>query len=86
MDYGPRTPPQSDQGPAGQAPELPPADIPVARMDNNAFRETLSAINVGLETFHDSLAAQGADVIHVEWRPPAGGNEQLMSLLELMRS
>jgi FdrA protein len=63
-----------------------PADIPVSRMDNNAFRETLSAINVGLETFHDSLAAQGADVIHVEWRPPAGGNEQLMSLLELMRS
>jgi YidC/Oxa1 family membrane protein insertase len=30
VDYGPRTPPQSDQGPAGQAPELPPADIPVA--------------------------------------------------------
>jgi FdrA protein len=51
-----------------------------------AFQEELVAINVGLETFHDSVAAQGAKVVQVEWRPPAGGNEALMSLLEKMRS
>jgi len=51
-----------------------------------AFQEDLVAINVGLETFHDSLAAQGARVVQVEWRPPAGGNEALMSLLDKMRT
>lgn len=55
-------------------------------VDQEAFHRELAAINVGLETFHDSLAGQGAKVIHVEWRPPAGGNETLMALLEKMRS
>jgi FdrA protein len=44
-----------------------------------------SAINVGLESFADSLASQDAAVLHVDWRPPAGGNEKLMSILERMR-
>jgi FdrA protein len=55
-------------------------------VDELAFQGDLAAINVGLETFHDSLAEQGAAVIQVEWRPPAGGNEALMALLEKMRS
>jgi FdrA protein len=50
------------------------------------FRQPLAAINVGLESFHDSLIAQGAQAIHVEWRPPAGGNEKLASLLSRMKS
>jgi len=45
----------------------------------------LSAINVGLESFAESLTAQGASVIHVDWRPAAGGNEKLMAILERMR-
>jgi FdrA protein len=44
-----------------------------------------AAINVGLESFHESLTAQGAQVIHVEWRPPAGGNEKLAALLQKMK-
>jgi FdrA protein len=55
-------------------------------VDEKAFHTDLAAINVGLETFLDSLAAQGAAAIQVEWRPPAGGNEALMALLEKMRS
>ncbi|UCG23019.1 MAG: acyl-CoA synthetase FdrA [Chloroflexota bacterium] len=51
-----------------------------------AFQGSLAAINVGLETFYDSLVAQGAAAVHVEWRPPAGGNEKLLALLEQMRS
>ncbi len=43
--------------------------------------DSVSCINVGLEHFHDSLVAQEADVVHVEWRPPAGGNERLQSIL-----
>jgi FdrA protein len=44
-----------------------------------------SAINVGLESFAASLINQGAPVIHVDWRPPAGGNERLMGILARMR-
>jgi FdrA protein len=43
--------------------------------------ESISCINVGLEHFHDSLVAQEAEAIHVEWRPPAGGNERLQGIL-----
>ncbi|MFQ5525044.1 MAG: acyl-CoA synthetase FdrA [Thermoanaerobaculia bacterium] len=46
--------------------------------------DTVSCINVGLEHFHDSLAAQEAQVVHVEWRPPAGGNERLQAILAKM--
>ena len=43
--------------------------------------ESISCINVGLEHFHDSLVAQEVEVVHVEWRPPAGGNEKLQAIL-----
>ena len=45
----------------------------------------ISAINVGLESFYDSLTAQDANAVHVDWRPPAGGNEQLMAILRKMK-
>ncbi len=46
---------------------------------------TFAAINVGLESFTDSLRDQGAEVVHVDWRPPAGGDERLASLLTRLR-
>jgi FdrA protein len=45
----------------------------------------LAAINVGLESFYDSLTGQGAAAVHVDWRPPAGGNEKMMALLARMK-
>jgi FdrA protein len=45
----------------------------------------LAAINVGLESFYDSLTGQGATAVHVDWRPPAGGNEKMMALLARMK-
>ena len=50
-----------------------------------AVRGPLAAINVGLESFYDSLVAQGAQAVQVEWKPPAGGNEKLAALLARMR-
>jgi FdrA protein len=50
------------------------------------FGGDLAAVNVGLESFYDSLKSQGASVIQVDWRPPAGGNEQLMAILAKMRA
>jgi FdrA protein len=61
-----------------QADGFPPVDLA-------ALRQPLAAINVGLESFTASLTAQGAPVIHVNWRPPAGGNEKLMGILERMK-
>ncbi len=51
-----------------------------------AINEPLAAINVGLETFYESLTTQGAQAIHVEWRPPAGGDDRLQSILEKMKA
>ncbi|MEM7587296.1 MAG: acyl-CoA synthetase FdrA [Acidobacteriota bacterium] len=45
----------------------------------------IAAINVGLEIFHDGLQAQEASSVHVDWRPPAGGNERLAAILRRMR-
>ena len=45
----------------------------------------LAAVNVGLELFHDSLREQGCEVVHVDWRPPAGGNEKLAAILERLK-
>ena len=49
------------------------------------LNQPLAAINVGLESFYESLIAQGAQAVQIEWRPPAGGNEKLASLLARMK-
>ena len=49
------------------------------------FGDGLTAINVGVESFYDSLKAQGATAVQVDWRPPAGGNEKLMAILAKMK-
>jgi hypothetical protein len=33
----------------------------------------LRVVNVGLELFAAELASTGIPVVHVDWRPPAGG-------------
>ena len=47
--------------------------------------QPFAAINIGLESFYESLSSQGAQAIHVDWRPPAGGNEKLAALLQKMK-
>lgn len=58
---------------------------PYPPVNTTAFQSPFAAINVGLESFYDSLTTQGAPVVQVEWRPPAGGNEKLMALLAKMK-
>jgi FdrA protein len=58
------------------------ADVPV---NLEQLKQPLAAINVGLESFYDSLISQEAQAVHVEWRPPAGGNEKLAALLAKMK-
>ncbi len=49
------------------------------------LHDPVSAINVGVESFSQSLAAQGATVAQVDWRPPAGGNDRLAGILARMK-
>ncbi|MBA3530681.1 MAG: acyl-CoA synthetase FdrA [Ardenticatenales bacterium] len=68
-----------------QALNAPAPTAAVERVDLSVLQQPLVAINVGLESFTESLTAQGATALQVRWRPPAGGNERLMSILERMR-
>jgi FdrA protein len=42
----------------------------------------LIVINVGLRGFAESLEAQEIDVVQVDWNPPAGGDQEMIDLLE----
>jgi len=41
----------------------------------------MHVINIGLELFAETLANQNVNVLHVEWKPPAGGDNKMMELL-----
>lgn len=60
--------------------------VPLPQVDLSAINQPLAAVNFGLESFKESLESQQARVIHVDWRPPASGNEKLMSILERMKN
>lgn len=49
------------------------------------FSEGPRVINIGLSWFTESLAAHTIPFVHVDWRPPAGGNSHLLGLLERLR-
>lgn len=46
------------------------------------FDSEIEVINIGLERFNDALIAQEISTIHVKWRPPAGGKEELEKILD----
>ncbi|HUN22055.1 MAG TPA: acyl-CoA synthetase FdrA [Anaerolineales bacterium] len=56
----------------------------LANVQNN-LDQPFAALNVGLESFAQSLQTQSAAVQHLNWRPPAGGNDKLMALLRKMK-
>ncbi len=67
-----------------QVPEAA-SDFTAAPVDLETLQKTLSGINIGLESFAENLVAQGTPTVQVDWRPPAGGNEKLMAILERMK-
>lgn len=42
----------------------------------------IEAINIGVEDFAENLEAQGAQVVHVSWTPPAGGDPEIIAILD----
>lgn len=53
---------------------------------NELFKQELKVINMGLRSFANDLKSQGVTVIHVDWRPVAGGNKKMASLLSKLKS
>ena len=48
----------------------------------NLLDKKLKVINIGIKTFAEDLEKQGIDVVHVDWRPPAGGDVEILKLLD----
>jgi DNA-binding TFAR19-related protein (PDSD5 family) len=46
------------------------------------LQKPLIVINLGLKEFAESLEEQEVEVIQVDWVPPAGGDKEMMDLLE----
>ena len=49
--------------------------------DKNILREKLKVVNIGVSTFADDLRSQDVEVVHVDWKPPAGGDVEMLKLL-----
>lgn len=39
-------------------------------------------INIGVQDFAESLQAQAAQVIHIDWSPPVEGDQEMLDLLD----
>jgi hypothetical protein len=48
---------------------------------NELFSRDLVVINMGLESFAENLKKEGVKVLMTSWRPPAGGDKKMASLL-----
>lgn len=52
---------------------------------NELFKKELKIVNMGLESFYKDLEKQNVKVIHMSWRPLAGGNKKMASLLSKLK-
>jgi len=51
--------------------------------ENDSIINTpLIAINLGLIQFAENLEDQEVEVVHITWSPPAGGDEEMLDLLD----
>lgn len=46
------------------------------------LREGPMVVNIGPRQFGDSVRDQDAEVVQVDWTPPAGGDTELAQLLD----
>jgi hypothetical protein len=49
---------------------------------NELFSKELKVINMGLDSFAENLRKEEVEVLPMDWKPPAGGNKWLISLLD----
>jgi len=49
---------------------------------NELLESPIIVINLGLKKFAESLEEQKIEVVQVDWVPPAGGDKEMMDLLD----
>ncbi len=49
---------------------------------NAIFTQPLVVINLGLDSFAENLESQGVEVVRVDWKPPAGGDQEMIDILD----
>ena len=49
---------------------------------SDLLQSPIVVINLGLEKFAKSLEEQQVDVVQVDWVPPAGGDKEMIDLLD----
>jgi FdrA protein len=54
--------------------------------ETTILTEELKVVNIGISTFADDLRSQDVEVVHVDWKPPAGGDQRMLKLLEKLGS
>ena len=81
----------------GKEIEYPKKDVvPRREITENVYVESSDAmkelitdkpriINIGLESFYDTLKSFGVDVVQYDWKPVAGGNAELVKALDFLR-
>ena len=52
---------------------------------NKLFDSKLNVLNIGLEQFHETLKDQHVSSMNLDWKPIAGGNLQLINIIEELR-
>ncbi len=50
--------------------------------NTDLLNEPLVVINIGLKGFAEALETQDVDVLQIDWVPPAGGDQELMDILD----
>ncbi len=50
------------------------------------FTHGLQVVNLGLESFAKNLQSCDTPVVHVDWMPPAGGNAEMIQVLDRLES
>lgn len=49
---------------------------------NEFLQKPIIVINLGLKKFAESLEEQQIEIVQMDWIPPAGGDQEMMELLD----
>lgn len=50
--------------------------------EQSVLDQEVQVVNMGIERFSEDLKQAGVPVIQMDWRPPAGGDNRLIELLD----
>ena len=55
--------------------------VPVKKTPHPLLESPPRVINIGLSSFADDLKKQDAEIVNIDWSPPARGNVELANIL-----